>query len=418
MEDPLYVREFLPLAAWGHVHEGRGDESFTAAGSGTEHREKVLADVRAVRDRTFRYEAQGPFGRAVDRAREQARWGATEAAGDTLVAALGAWEPYGDEHLAPVGLFADPILGPVITPERGREILETPRAAGLGRRHEESPVPAPAPGPDGLTWLVDEEREQDEEQEREHGPEDLGPDSAPDRQRDQPRDQEPRFERPRASYRFVLAHGLSPRELAGRIGQGSLLAPAGRRELRGLRSEGSALFRVGAAGEEWSFAFEEDAEPFPRARGQLSASEEPASRGTRSVTVWCEPGSGSASPGVFHFSYAEDGERAYGFTVRGGETLRWGAIPEALDPRGLFPAASEDGAADDTTDDTAGSAADGGVLDPDDEYEALTAVAEAFGVSLPYFAITHGRLHAVVADSWIRPAGPEEPRLSTTGLTR
>lgn len=124
------------------------------------------------------------------------------------------------------------------------------------------------------------------------------------------------------------------------------------------------------------------------------------SRGTKSVTVWCERGGRSAAlPGIFHFSYAEDGERVYGFTVRDGETEEWGAIPDALDPGHLFPDAALDWEEEDADDDS-NSGSDSGsegswALDPDDEYESLDAIAEVFGVSLPRFAIRHGRLHAV-----------------------
>ncbi|MGW4981827.1 hypothetical protein [Streptomyces mirabilis] len=51
-------------------------------------------------------------------------------------------DPIGPEHLAPVGLRADPLLGPLITPERGRELLATP-GPGSGATHR---LPRP-------TWI-------------------------------------------------------------------------------------------------------------------------------------------------------------------------------------------------------------------------------------------------------------------------
>ncbi|MFE4640687.1 SMI1/KNR4 family protein [Streptomyces sp. NPDC056730] len=377
LDDPLYARELLPLAALDHLRAGRADGAghdeaeFLRSSDGHGHegddRKQALALLREIDERTFRYEAPGPFGDAVASAREQARWGDTDGAWRTVAGAVADWEPYGEDHLAPVGLLADPLLGPVITAERGRYLLETPRAgAGGGRstangggEREAARVRA-----DGLGWLA----------------EDTGP-SAPD------------------AYRFVLVHGVPPRELAERIGRGPLLAPCD-------ESEAGQAIRIGSCGdggegkgtseENWSFAFESGL-------NGTEPTSEALSRGTESVTVWCERGGRSAAlPGVFHFSYAEDGERVYGFTVRDGEIEEWGEIPDALDPGHLFPDAGpgwgEDAhdEADDTSDDVSSlSTGDSWALDPDDEYESLDAIAEVFGVSLPRFAIRHGRLHAI-----------------------
>lgn len=62
------------------------------------------------------------WGRAVAEARELARWGATDAAWRVLRDALPLWEAPGPSLIAPIGLLADPVLGPLVTPERGREI--------------------------------------------------------------------------------------------------------------------------------------------------------------------------------------------------------------------------------------------------------------------------------------------------------
>ncbi|MFI6080977.1 hypothetical protein ACIBBB_08360 [Streptomyces sp. NPDC051217] len=45
------------------------------------------------------------------------------------------------------------------------------------------------------------------------------------------------------------------------------------------------------------------------------------------------------------------------------------------------------------------------------ERRILTAVADTFGLSLPRFAIQHGRLHTVMTGPWTRPPGPGEQRL-------
>ncbi|MFJ2672177.1 SMI1/KNR4 family protein [Streptomyces sp. NPDC087525] len=406
LDDPLYARELLPLAALEHLRTGRAgladgadetdragradradraghDEAeFLRCSDGPDHdgddRKQALALLREIDERTFRYEAPGSFGDAVASAREQARWGDTDGAWRTVAAAVTGWEPYGEDHIAPVGLLADPLLGPMITPERGRYLLETPRGgggrgtAGGGGEREAARVRA-----DGLGWLA----------------EDTGP-SAPD------------------AYRFVLVHGVAPQELAERIGRGPLLAPCD-------ASEAGQAIRIGSCGDgaegggasgdasgngdggegrrtdagRWSFAFESGR------NGVEPPTSEALSRGTESVTVWCERGGRSAAfPGIFHFSYAEDGERVYGFTVRDGEIEEWGAVPDALDPGHLFPDAEpgwDEGAPDDSDDSSNRGAEGSWALDPDDEYESLDAIAEVFGVSLPRFAIRHGRLHAV-----------------------
>ncbi|MFC9426165.1 SMI1/KNR4 family protein [Streptomyces sp. NPDC056987] len=341
---------------------------------------EALLNGGGTRDRgtsgsTFRYEAPGPFGAAVDAAREQARWGDTEAAWDTLAAAAALWEPYGDEHLGPVGLLADPLLGPVLTPERGRYLLETPRGAegretgvgagagggggsGAGGGVEEGKG---ASWDDGLAWLADE------------------PSPAADRE---------------GGYRFVFVRGVPPEELAGRIGQGPLLAPAGEDE---MTRERRPVARVGRCGDGWSFAYESRAQLSEALLPErLNGLGESASAGAESVTVWCERGDRlSAPPGAFHFSYAEDGQRVYGFTVRGEEIEQWGELPDSLDPEELFPAYEEG----------QGAGVEPLGLDPDDEYEALAALSDEFGISLPEFALRHGRLHTVRMRPWLRPPG-------------
>ncbi|MFE7124528.1 SMI1/KNR4 family protein [Streptomyces sp. NPDC057617] len=348
---PLDVRELRPLAALERLGP---DEAGVGARAGGD------AETEGG-ERTYRYEPSGAFGKAVAAAREHARWGDTDAAWETIADAVADWEPNGSEHIAPVGLLADPFLGPVITPERGRYILETPR----GEQREEGAVASGevfASDGDGLGWLADD---------GEQG----------------------------GSYRFVLVEGISPEELAVRIGQGPgeegpLSAPADEREA------GDAA-RIGSCGGDsgWSFAFESrrDADFAESLQESLHQSlqesfpagglGEKASRGTASVTVWVERGSeAEEEAGTFHFSYAEDGRRQYGFTVHDGDIEEWGTLPESLDPEELFPD-PEDFA-----------------LDPDDEYEALAAITDEYGVSLPRFALTRGRLHTVRTGPWVTGA--------------
>ncbi|MET9483560.1 SMI1/KNR4 family protein [Streptomyces sp. NPDC006638] len=325
------------------------------------------------------YEPEGPFRRAVDTAREQARWGDTDGAWRTLATAVGTWEPYGSERIAPVGLLADPILGPVITPERGRYLLETPRGGGQGGGEARGPGGGQGDGQGrgewdaaglvsrevGLSWLADHV--------------------------EQPGD-----------YRFVLVRDVSPEEVAARVGEGPLLPPSDEADVQGrpFGPDGRppVVVRVGSAGEGWSFAYGTVLEPF--ASGRLNDPGERASRGTEAVTIWVERGDTSAGrPGVFYLSCAEDGRRVYGFAVRGDEIEEWGEVPEALDPEELFPGAEvpegyeEPGAPEEGPAPVA--------LDVDDEYEALDAVTETFGVALPQLALRRGRLHAVATGPWI-----------------
>ncbi|MFG1808571.1 SMI1/KNR4 family protein [Streptomyces sp. NPDC049040] len=61
-----------------------------------------------------------------------AREAACAQAWPDLLAALRLWRPVCEDHIAPISLFADPILAQLITPARGREILATPRGPGRG----------------------------------------------------------------------------------------------------------------------------------------------------------------------------------------------------------------------------------------------------------------------------------------------
>ncbi|MFI2608524.1 SMI1/KNR4 family protein [Kitasatospora sp. NPDC018619] len=381
-QDPAYRREFVPLLATEHVDRRWDAASWTRqAGSGPDaHLEEAEQILREVTERTFRYTARGPFGEAVERAREQARWGRTEAAWRTLLAAAPGWRPLGPDHLAPVGLLADPLLGPLITPDRGRELLATPRgpeAAELGGEAGGARVDGPA---DGLVWLAD---------------------PPPGNRRPEP-------------YRFVLVEGAAPAELPARLGgpDAVLDAPVtlwelNRRGFRGGTSstyEDRAVVTVGHAGDSgWSFALDPFATDCVASRfvsPAVAASLAPPAAvlpddavpsGARAVVVWCVP-----ERALFHLSVAERGIERYAFTIDGPEISRSGGpIPPGLDPDTLFaapaPAVPGEGAPDRTG-----------------ERRALAAIAAEFGVSLPRFAITEGRLHTFTTRSWTRPPGPDE----------
>ncbi|MGX1564223.1 SMI1/KNR4 family protein [Streptomyces sp. NPDC055506] len=356
--DPLYAPEVLPVLALQHVRDNSGWASHlrTVPEAVRGAAEEIL---RQVRQGTFRYTADGPFGRAVDEAREQARWGETDAAWHILRAALPSWRPLGPDHLAPVGLLADPLLGPLLTADRGRELLATPRGGERGT----APPPTADADPPGLAWLAEAE------------PELTG-----------------------AGYRFVLVEGVEPAELPGRLADDTavLNEPMELWRARLARSgngrsaapwEERALAAVGRAGSGWSFAF--DVEPGHFHERTFRSPAGAASRGARAVVVWSDPS------GLFHLSVGEDGEEKYAFTVQGSTTRRSGAVPPALDPDRFFGPATD---------------APPGAARPWQEVErlALSAVAAEFGVRLPRFALTSGRLHTCTSLSWIRPPEPGE----------
>ncbi|WP_372500408.1 SMI1/KNR4 family protein [Streptomyces panaciradicis] len=356
-DDPRYAPEMLPVLADEHVRNRWDDGMFLRTAPETV---RPVADdaLRQARAGTFRYTPAGPFAAAVEEAREQARWGESDAAWHTLRAALPEWRPLGPDHIAPVGLCADPVLGPLLTPERGRELLATPRAG----QHGNAPAPAPDEDPPGLAWLVDTDRGSI-----------------------------------LTSYRFVLVEGVEPAQLPGRIGADettTLREPMtvwdARRNARdhfGLSTSGDeAVAVVGRAGAGWSFALEAGPGGFDERR--FVSPGDAASLGTRAVTVWSEPSDG-APFGHFLLSVAENGEEICGFTVRPGTIGRRGPLPAALDPDRLFPPGEH-------------------LAERLGERRVLEALASEFGVRLPRLALTRGRLHSFRTRPWNRPPAPGE----------
>ncbi|MEU0304011.1 SMI1/KNR4 family protein [Streptomyces sp. NPDC006175] len=358
--DPLYMAEILPVQAMeparGEWRLGGDDHWLGMMAARGVPRENAEAVLGAMRDGTHQYAPPGPWGRAVAEAREPARWGATDAAWRVLREALPLWEAPGPSLIAPIGLLADPVLGPLITPERGREILATPRAG------EKGPAPEPVPDldPPGLAWLTE---------------------SISNR-------------RPFDRYRCVWVEGLDPAGLPGLIGEegSALSAPVDQHWARWRRAsedgardhtepwEDRATVAVGRTSDGWAFAFDRD----PQYLNDRLVSPAPAASSSgRAVVVWHDasrsyPG---GSPATFHLSVAEQGEELYAFTVRGTEIQRSGAIPEALDPARLFlPEATG----------------------PDNELRALEALHTELGLSLPHFALTQGRLRTFTTRSWTR----------------
>ena len=355
--DPRYAPELLPpLVAEHAAHSYRDDSTLTfhLRGADDDLVSLAYATLDQVRNGTYRYTAAGPFGEAVERARELARWGDFDGAWRTLMSALPLWEPLGPDHLAPLGWVADPLLGPLLTPERGRELLSTPRGGQTG----EAPGPTAGLDPGDLAWLAD-------------------PDPGNNR----------------TSYRFVLVEGVEPQELPGRLTDededGSVLnepmrlgearhgSPHRQREFTSY--DDRALMAVGRGGTGWSFAFDGDPAPFDRRRFVSPATA--AGAGTRAVVVWSGLRAWHGEP-FFHLSVARDGVEQYAFTYADGEIQQNGEIPPTLDPSRFFGDRKDTAAA---------------------ERSLLAAVAGEFGASLPRHAIANGRLHTFTSLSWTRP---------------
>ncbi|MFG2884790.1 SMI1/KNR4 family protein [Streptomyces sp. NPDC048297] len=368
--DPRYAPDLLPPLVADHAAQSWRDDdtlTFHLRGAGDDLVSLAYATLEQVRSGTYRYTAAGPFGEAVERARELARWGDTDGAWRTLTDALPLWEPLGPDHLVPLGWVADPLLGPMLTPERGREMLSVPRGGHAG----EAPRPTGGLDPDDLAWLAE-------------------PDPGNNRR----------------SFRFVLVEGVEPEELPGRLtdGDGAVLdepmtfQEARDRSLHNRRVFSSyddrALMAVGRAGTGWSFAFDGDAASFERRRFVSPAAG--ASAGTRAVVVWSGLRNWHGEP-FLHLSVARDGAEEYAFTYMGGEMRQSGEVPRALDPSRFF-GALEDGAEPEQPLVERTLVERSAV-----ERALLEAVADEFGASLPRHAIVSGRLHTFTTRSWTRP---------------
>ncbi|WP_128818630.1 SMI1/KNR4 family protein [Streptomyces sp. S063] len=359
--DPRYAPELLPPLVADHAaHRHRDDSTLKYRLRGATEDVVTLAHtlLEQVRSGTYGYTAAGPFGEAVDRARESARWGDTDGAWRTMLDALPLWQPLGPDHLAPLGWVADPLLGPLLTPERGRVLLSTPRGGQPGEPRSDG---ADHSDPEGLSWLAD-----------------------------------PAAPGDHTSYRFVLVEGVEPQDLPGRLADGEgaaldgpmTLHEAHSRSLRGREFsafDDRALVAVGRAGARWSFAFDGSR---PRLAPRLFVSPAAAACADgRAVVVWGGLRGGHGDP-FFHLSVARGGAELYAFTYADGEVRRTGQIPPDLDPGRFFT--SREG--------PVGTAEAIGT-----ERALLEAVADEFGVHLPRHAITRGRLHTCTTRSWTRP---------------
>ncbi len=356
--DARYTGELVPVMAAARLRDERPDRPAAQGfplGVETDEGVRTAAEeiLARVRDRTHRYAPEGAFGRAVAEAWEAARWGDTDTAWRVIRAALPSWSPPGPDLLAPVGLLADPVLGPVVTRERGLELLATPRAGRTGSL----PDPVPDLDPPGMCWPADT----------------------------------PRWNIPYDSYRCLWVEGVEPEALPGLVGEegcAGLTAPPRRQDgwfHHGTRRrddlepwEDRAVVSVGRTGSGWAFGL--DTAPRTSPAGSFFVSPaSAASRYGRAVVLWVRRAHDGALA-VFHLSVAERGEERYAYTLRGADVERSGPVPGSLDPERVLD----------------------GVGEADRERRLLAAVQDEFGLSLPRHALVEGILPQLTTRSWNR----------------
>jgi hypothetical protein len=112
-----------------HAYAGLGD------GHATRLR-NLVAEYDRDGGLTADFSAAPGFAVAVERARRLRRAGRDDEAFAAIQAGLPDWRPLSPLHLAPMGLVWDRELGPLMTVERRRQVLVTPRGGadrGPGR---------------------------------------------------------------------------------------------------------------------------------------------------------------------------------------------------------------------------------------------------------------------------------------------
>lgn len=126
--DPLFTAEILPLLFAEDRLSGRSHGLPTLEHlmeNGSDAARLLVAEYQAqLREPGFRLSYGNPEFDAAVRAIAD---GPAEDAWPALRDAMRLWQPRTDDHIAPVVLFADPVLAEIITEDRGREILSMPR---------------------------------------------------------------------------------------------------------------------------------------------------------------------------------------------------------------------------------------------------------------------------------------------------
>jgi len=126
--NPLFTAEILPLLfaedrLTGRSHGLASLEVLMA--DGPDEARLLVAEYQAqLREPGFRVSYGNP---EFDAAVHAIAGGPAEDAWPALRDAMRLWQPRTGDHIAPIVLFADPVLAQVITEDRGREILSMPR---------------------------------------------------------------------------------------------------------------------------------------------------------------------------------------------------------------------------------------------------------------------------------------------------
>lgn len=369
--DPRFLTELLPLHAADLLgsHRSVDDLSFADADRFPETARAAADILREMAEGTFRYRPGGAFGEAVDEARELARWGDTDAAWRILRTVVPMWEPLGPDHIAPVGLLADPVLAPVLTAERRLELLATPRGGEQGRL---GPRPRPGPGRPVLartrrrtaTGAVVAVR-------LPHGPGRRG-----------------RPGRTARTPRLVARHRALPTaEMLGR----QRSPPARSAEFLQLRRQGAAQRRTGGSGLELRIG----GVPGQVLQRPVRLSRAGSFRGRR-------PG----DRGVERVEPARPALPCLGRPGRGAAVRVHGAGRSCGGQLRRHPGRTGPGRPGFRPPDMAAHAAAAA--------RALDAIADGYGVTLPRLALTKGRLHSFESVSWTRPPGSGETYLTVT----
>ncbi|WP_171168263.1 SMI1/KNR4 family protein [Streptomyces sp. I05A-00742] len=140
-KEPLFAAELLPLLSVEHQYGYWGNFALEILERNASESVQAL-----IADHTERRKEPGfpfPYGnpefdtavrRVTARLRDapedpEARRRLMDALWPDLRGAIRCWRPLNDNHIAPVVLLADPALGELITPERGRELLSLRRGA-------------------------------------------------------------------------------------------------------------------------------------------------------------------------------------------------------------------------------------------------------------------------------------------------
>ncbi|MBB4683821.1 SMI1/KNR4 family protein [Amycolatopsis jiangsuensis] len=133
LTDPVFTEELLPYLFHEHARVAGSARNSVLQSAMVGERPEILAMI-AEHEPRFRAPAHAlgygnaDFDAPVRRART-AHADDPEALWTAIREAMPHWRPRTPDHIAPVALLGDPVLAAAITPERGRELLTTPRSA-------------------------------------------------------------------------------------------------------------------------------------------------------------------------------------------------------------------------------------------------------------------------------------------------